>query len=107
MCFTSIPLFKPGFHIVVNDGYASQSVDRRCCWDAYDDMGTFYGNVADVPVEIRKVQLSCSVVVRRVVMLCSSNDRNILEYASRTRFRGEGNSTYTNADKKPKEGSKS
>ena len=25
---------KPGFHIVVSDGDASQSVDRRCCWDA-------------------------------------------------------------------------
>ena len=41
---------KPGIHIVVSDGEASQSVDRRCCWDAYDDMGTFFDNVADVPV---------------------------------------------------------
>ena len=41
---------KPDFHIVANDGDASQSVDRLCCWDAYDDMGTFFGDVADVPV---------------------------------------------------------
>ena len=33
---------KPGFHIVISDGDVSQSVDRRCCWDAYDDMGTFF-----------------------------------------------------------------
>ena len=41
---------KPDFHIVVSDGDVSQSVDRRCCWDAYDDMGTFFGDVADIPV---------------------------------------------------------
>ena len=47
--FTSI--VKPGFHIVVvSDGDASQSVDRRCYWDAYDDMETFFGDVANVPV---------------------------------------------------------
>ena len=56
---------KPGFHIIVSKGDASQSVDRRCCWEAYDDMGTFFWwcrrrphSIADVPVEIRKVQLS-------------------------------------------------
>ena len=49
---------KPGFHIVVSDRVASQSVDRRCCWDAYDDMGTFFGDVADVPFEMGKVEIS-------------------------------------------------
>ena len=51
-------LLKPGFHIVVSDGDASQSMDRRCCWDAYDDMGTLFGDVTDVPVEIWKIQPS-------------------------------------------------
>ena len=41
---------KPGFYIVVSEGDAPQSVDRRCYWDAYDDMGTFFGDVADVPL---------------------------------------------------------
>ena len=56
---------KLGFHIVISDRDASQSVDRRCCWDAYDDMGTFLGDVADgprsisdVPVERGKVEIS-------------------------------------------------
>ena len=29
-----------GFHIVVSDRYASQSVERWCYWDAYLDLGT-------------------------------------------------------------------
>ena len=33
---------KLGFHIVVSDGDASKSLDRRYCWGAYDDMGTFF-----------------------------------------------------------------
>ena len=33
---------KPGFHIVVSDGDASQSVEGRCYWDAYDDKGTYF-----------------------------------------------------------------
>ena len=33
---------KPGFHIVVSDGDASQSVEGRCYWDAYNYMGTYF-----------------------------------------------------------------
>ena len=53
-------LIKPGFHIVIRYEDASQSVERRCKWDAYDDMGTFFGDVADVPVEMGKVEISPS-----------------------------------------------
>ena len=56
---------KPGFHITVSDRDASQSVERRCYWDAYDDMGMFFWwcrlrprSIADVPVEMRKVEIS-------------------------------------------------
>ena len=50
--------WKPHKEIVVIDGDASQSVERRCYWDAYDDMGTFFGDVANVPVEMGKVGIS-------------------------------------------------
>ena len=62
-----LPLFslEPGFHIAVSGRAVSQSVDRRCYWHAYDDMGTFFWwchrrphSIADVPVEMQKVEIS-------------------------------------------------
>ena len=43
-------LVKTCFHIIVSDGDASHSVDRRCYCDTYHDMRTFFGDVVDVPV---------------------------------------------------------
>ena len=45
----AVPCRRSGSHIVVSDGDASQSVERRCYWDVYDDIGTFFSTVADVP----------------------------------------------------------
>ena len=39
-----------GFLYRLNDGDVFQLVERRCYWDAYDDMGRFFGDVADVSV---------------------------------------------------------
>ena len=63
---------KPGFLIVVSDGDASQSVERRYYWDAYDDMGTCFGDVADVPVVLPTSQ-SRWETLRSVELLITSS----------------------------------
>ena len=55
--------FRPGFHIIVSDRDESKSLNRRCYWHAYDDMGWFFvmspihpPSITDVLVGLKKLR---------------------------------------------------